>query len=419
MSRSSFSRNALLAHLLLLTASPSLVLTFGWVPGYGHSEGQQFISADVVGTGRPRFDPNLYCESDAWFWPRQTFCGPGVGVCDDGFCCSGDGYVKTRKKPRKGILLFIEFVLSTICIQRLISLTKRCTDPPCPSFLRRCSKHAQDCLAPNCQLDYGPGCYGNQGPRSGVDTSLVDRPRLGRLPYGGGRGATIRACTEPGTVAVTYDDGPSFYTADLLDLLRERHPHARVTFFVVGNNGGRGDLNDPAMPWPGLLRRMVAEGHQIASHTWTHEDGDRLDEARMTEQMVWTEVALHDVLGLFPTYMRPPYSACPAETCGRVMERLGYHVVHQNVNNEDWRWNDRGTIQNAKDNWDEVMRRGDPRTEGFITLEHDVFYQTVYNLTDYLFTTMRERGWRAVTVGECLGDPKENWYRAGPPRVPR
>lgn len=243
------------------------------------------------------------------------------------------------------------------------------------------------------------------------------RPRLGKTPYGGSPASVITSCTVPGTIAVTYDDGPSYYTEDLLDLLRTRHPDARVTFFVVGNNGGRGDLNAPGLRWPHLLRRMVEDGHQLASHTWTHEKMGLLDEARVTEQMIWTEVAINEVLGYFPTYMRPPYDECPSTSaCPAVLERLGYHVVYQDVNNEDWRWNDPMTIQNAKDNWDSVLRRADPIKDSFITLEHDMMYQTVYNLTDYMFTTMREKGWRAVTVGECLGDPKENWYRSGPNR---
>lgn len=283
--------------------------------------------------------------------------------------------------------------------------------PPSPRH-RRCSKSFADCLAPACQLSYGPGCHGNQGPRSGVDTSVVPRPRLGALPYGVGPNATIWRCTQPGTVAVTYDDGPLYYTEALLDLLHTRHPDAHVTFFVVGNNGGRGDLNDERMPWPGLLRRMVAEGHQVASHTWTHESTARLDEAHIMEQMVWTEVALSEVLpdGRFPTYMRPPYDEC-SPACEVVMDRLGYHVVYHDVNNEDWRWDDPALIQRAKDNWDAVLARADPATDSLLTLEHDALYQTVFNLTDYLFTTMREKGWRAVTVGECLGDPEENWYR--------
>lgn len=73
---------------------PSVVLAFGWVPGYGHSEGHRLFLGDMVEPRRPKLDPSFFCESGAWLWPRQMFCGPGVGVCEEGFCCTGDGYVE-------------------------------------------------------------------------------------------------------------------------------------------------------------------------------------------------------------------------------------------------------------------------------------------------------------------------------------
>ena len=57
-------------------------------------------------------------------------------------------------------------------------------------------------------------------------------------------------------LAITFDDGPGKYTADLLDGLAERGVHA--TFFVNGVN---------ASGWPETLRRIVREGHQLANHT--------------------------------------------------------------------------------------------------------------------------------------------------------
>lgn len=60
------------------------------------------------------------------------------------------------------------------------------------------------------------------------------------------------------------------------------------------------------------------------------------------------------------------------------------------------------------------MRTSKPSTDSFLQIEHDIHYQTVYNLTDYVLTSLFSHGYRSVTVGECLGDPAANWYRAGP-----
>jgi len=60
------------------------------------------------------------------------------------------------------------------------------------------------------------------------------------------------------------------------------------------------------------------------------------------------------------------------------------------------------------------MRTSDPEQDAFLQIEHDIHQQVVYNLTDYILTSLFSNGYRAVTVGECLGDPVANWYRNGP-----
>lgn len=59
------------------------------------------------------------------------------------------------------------------------------------------------------------------------------------------------------------------------------------------------------------------------------------------------------------------------------------------------------------------MDASSPETDSFLHIEHDIHYETVYNLTDYILSSLFAHGYKSVTVGECLGDPKENWYRTG------
>jgi len=58
------------------------------------------------------------------------------------------------------------------------------------------------------------------------------------------------------------------------------------------------------------------------------------------------------------------------------------------------------------------MQMVTPGNVKYITIAHDIHYQTVYNLTQYMLDYFSLFNFsRSVTVGECLGDPKENWYR--------
>lgn len=100
-------------------------------------------------------------------------------------------------------------------------------------------------------------------------TSPVLQKRAGGAPV-------IYRCTIPGTIAITFDDGPFLYTNGLLDILRSRN--VKATFFFNGNNYGR--IEDFAS----AVKRAYVDGHQVASHTWDHKDlttlspGDALEE---------------------------------------------------------------------------------------------------------------------------------------------
>lgn len=73
-------------------------------------------------------------------------------------------------------------------------------------------------------------------------------------------GSVIDHCAVPGTIALTFDDGPWMYTSQILDTLAEHD--ALATFFLNGINKGSIDS------YPDVIQRAVAEGHQIGSHTY-------------------------------------------------------------------------------------------------------------------------------------------------------
>lgn len=195
----------------------------------------------------------------------------------------------------------------------------------------------------------------------------------------------------------------------LAHVLRKSY-EAKATFYITGRNLGKGAINDASTPWPGLIRRMLDEGHQIASHTWSHQRLTQLSEAKFRNQMLYNEVALADLLGFFPTYMRPPYSASNSTTDAWLGE-LGYHITYFNLDTEGYLHDDPNLIQTSKDIWDTNVDGADPDSTKWLQIEHDPVYQTVYNLTDYVLQSLFDNGFQSVTVGECLNDPEENWYR--------
>jgi len=183
------------------------------------------------------------------------------------------------------------------------------------------------CSGPACQLSYGDACDGNLSP-AGARTKDVARPRNSNVSYGGNG---IYTCTKPNSVALTFDDGPYIYTSGLLDILASYN--AKATFFITGNNMGKGEIDNVSTGYPQIIQRMHKEGHQIAHHTWTHQNLSGTSEVQRENQMYFNEMAFRNVLGFFPTYMRPPYSACD-EGCQSLMAKLGYHIIYYNLNTE-------------------------------------------------------------------------------------
>lgn len=224
----------------------------------------------------------------------------------------------------------------------------------------------------------------------------LPRPHLGSTPYG----QVITSCTVPGTLALSFDDGPWLYTSDLLDLLQREGVHA--TFFVCGRNMAEDQLTGYGHPQ--LLRRMVTSGHQVGTHTWTHPNLAETSQSEVFREMYLNEQALVSALGILPTYFRPPYLEWSAETLD-IMEELGYHVITLDVDTRDWA----GDYDAAEQNFLATLGWG---SDSKLVLAHDIHERTVYEFAEWMIDTAKERGYKLVTVGECLGDSEDNWYRS-------
>lgn len=208
---------------------------------------------------------------------------------------------------------------------------------------------------------------------------------------------------------MTYDDGPWIYTSQLLDILSSLQVPA--TFFVIGKTQDGSLITDASRPWSALVRRMIAEGHQVASHTFSHLDLYTVSREVQISELVQNENALLDVLGYYPTYFRCPYLHCdgPSGTLGLLAD-YGYHVISTNADTKDYMYDSPDQINNAKNNFANSVS-GNIASHSYITLMHDVKQQTVVELTRFAIETARARGYQLVTVGECLGDDRANWYR--------
>ncbi|KAK2014048.1 chitin deacetylase [Colletotrichum eremochloae] len=246
----------------------------------------------------------------------------------------------------------------------------------CPTDLLCCSH----CFTSNgCQSGFGT-CQQDGSPPTasdddnsnsgtglcGLNTSGIARTKLGQVEYGG---PGIYSCTIPGDVALTYHDGPASYIDDLLDLLNKYN--ASATFMIAGNNNAKGEIDNATLPWASTIMRIYTDGHQIASHTWSHAD------------------------------------LCG---CEDNMKDLGNSVIYFDLDTADYLHDSQTDIQKSEDTVDQSIDAKPVPSDSCLVIGHDIHQQTAYSLTEYML--QRFQGRKFVTIGECLGDPKENWDRA-------
>jgi len=199
-------------------------------------------------------------------------------------------------------------------------------------------------------------------------------------------------------IALTFDDGPDpAYTPAILDILKGQQ--APATFFVLGSNG---ELQ------PDLLRRMVAEGHEIGSHTFTHPNILKISPKQLQLELSATQRLFESVLGRQALLFRPPYGEdSDPSTADEVLKLetandLGYLTVGMHIDPDDWR----------SPPAEEIVRRVLEQAkagEGNTVLLHDSGgerAQTVAALPK-LIAELRGRGYELATVSRLLGRTRD------------
>ncbi|MEP6756216.1 MAG: polysaccharide deacetylase family protein [Chthonomonadales bacterium] len=214
------------------------------------------------------------------------------------------------------------------------------------------------------------GMRANAEKMFSMETSA--RKRLAPTPFGHGDLSRKE-------IAITFDDGPHIlWTPALLDELRRLN--VKVTFFVVGKMVDQ---------HPELIQREVAEGHEVANHTYDHLNLTKLSPEQVQSQIKLGAEAIRRAVGYAPIFFRPPGGQFNASTLAAA-SRLGAIPVLWTANSKDF----------AHPNPDVLEKRllAMPH-DGGILLCHDGIPETMKILPD-LVARLRAKGYTFVTVSE-------------------
>ena len=184
-------------------------------------------------------------------------------------------------------------------------------------------------------------------------------------------------------IALTFDDGPwPNTTGQILDFLKKNN--VKATFFVVGRQ---------VQLYPQLTKRIVAEGHAIANHTWSHQY-HRYNPAGAASEIDKTTELVYKLTGVKTTLFRPPGGILNNGLAAYAQQKK-YAVVMWSADSLDWRYNSAQVLR------DRILREA---SAGGIVLMHDGGgnrAKTVQALP-LMVAELKKRGYKFVTVPELM-----------------
>lgn len=188
-------------------------------------------------------------------------------------------------------------------------------------------------------------------------------------------------------VALTFDDGPSEYTFDVIDILKLNN--ARATFFMIGN---RMKYNK------GIVKAVYASGNEIGSHSYSHKNLANITQDDLEEEINSVTILYNEITGDNLKYLRPPYGSIDS----RLTNTTPYPLIMWSVDTSDWLSRDAETIaQHVIDNVH----------DGAIIVMHDIYPESV-EASKIVIPELKALGYQLVTISD-LAKYKNKTFEAG------
>lgn len=184
-------------------------------------------------------------------------------------------------------------------------------------------------------------------------------------------------------IAFTFDDGPSQYTASLVDALIAND--SKATFFELGN---RMKYNQD------IVREIYNRGMEVASHTYAHKNLNKLSESEVDDEINSTNIIFNEITGGNISYLRPPYG----NANDKVKSRVNMPIITWSVDTEDW------LSRNSEAIYNHIL---DYVNDGDIVLMHDIYPETV-EAVKMILPVLKERGYKVTTVSELAREKGKN-----------
>ena len=177
-------------------------------------------------------------------------------------------------------------------------------------------------------------------------------------------------------VALTFDDGPSRYTSELVELLDEYNSSA--TFFVVGSS---------VKDYPYSLKQAYMAGNDIAIHSYSHSNFTQMTIEEINNEIDETKKIIESLNIKCTNMVRPPFG----DITNDIVSKIDASFILWSIDSGDWKLQDKETI---KKNIELAIK------DGSIILFHDAYENTIETVREIL--EMYSDEYEFVTVTELF-----------------
>ncbi|MFH6997957.1 polysaccharide deacetylase family protein [Flavobacterium sp. FlaQc-57] len=182
-------------------------------------------------------------------------------------------------------------------------------------------------------------------------------------------------------IALTFDDGPSEFTLEVLELLKKYN--AKATFFCIGKN---------IEIHPEIVKQIIAEGHLLGNHSYSHSKFfDFYNAKKITDEIQTTDSLLEKFTSKKINFFRPPYGVT-TPSIRRALQLTGHKVIGWNIRSLDGGTKNQGLIFNR------IIKRVSP---GGIVLLHDTASHSVLVLEQFL-QFLQQNNYKVISTEELL-----------------
>ncbi|MEL1253874.1 polysaccharide deacetylase family protein [Flavobacterium sp. DGU38] len=182
-------------------------------------------------------------------------------------------------------------------------------------------------------------------------------------------------------IALTFDDGPSEFTLEVLEILKKYN--AKATFFCIGKN---------IETHPEILQKIIDEGHLVGNHSYSHSQFfDFYTYPTIMEELQKTDQLLEKFTSKKINFFRPPYGVT-TPSIRRALKFTKHKVIGWNIRSLDGGTTDVELILNR------IKKRVSP---GGIVLLHDTAPHSVFVLEQFL-QFLQQNNYEVISVEELL-----------------